>query len=86
MKNRSAVAIYKEGDVVGHVPYNISSLLSNFLKRECNKGCVEVTGSHVNRGAGNGVEVPGIYRLCGPQAYIKRVEKGVQSLLDSGLL
>ena len=37
IKNRSAVTIIKEGDIVGHVPYNINSLLSNFLKRECNK-------------------------------------------------
>ena len=34
VQDKSAVAIYNEGDVVGHVPYNISSLLSNFLKRE----------------------------------------------------
>ena len=44
IQDKSAVAIYNEGDIVGHVPYNISSLLSNFLKRECNKGFVEVTG------------------------------------------
>lgn len=31
--DKFTVAIYNEGDVVGHVPYNISSLLSNFLKR-----------------------------------------------------
>ena len=34
VQDKSAVAIYNKGDVVGHVPYNISSLLSNFLKRE----------------------------------------------------
>ena len=83
VKDKSAVAIYKEGDIVGHVPYNISSLLSNFLKRECNKCFMEVTGSHVNCGAGYGVEVLCIYR---PQAYIERVQEVVQSLLDSGLL
>ena len=44
-KDKSAVAIHKEGDIVGHVPFSniISLLLSNFLKRECNKGFVEVT-------------------------------------------
>lgn len=86
VKDKSAVAIYKEGDVVGHVPYNISSLLSNFLKRECNQGFVEVTGNRVNRGAGYGVEVPCIYRLYGPEAYIERIQEVVQSLLDNGLL
>ena len=49
IKDKSAVAIYNESKVVGHVSYNISLLLSNFLKRECNKGFVEVTGSRVNR-------------------------------------
>ena len=86
VQDKSAVAIYNEGDVVGHVPYNISSLLSNFLKRECNKGFVEVTGSRVNRGAGYGLEVPCIYRLYGPQPYIDRIQEIVQSLLDKGLL
>lgn len=86
VKDKSAVAIYKEGDVVGHVPYNISSLLSNFLKRECNKGFVEITGSSVNRGAGYGLEVPCTYRLYGPYAYIERIQEIVQSLLDEGLL
>ena len=85
-KDKSAVAIHKEGDVVGHVPYNISSLLSNFLKRECNKGFVEVTGSLVNRGAGYGLEVPCIYRLYGPRAYTERIHEIVQTLLNNGLL
>ena len=30
LKDKSAVAVYKEDDVVGHVLYNISSLLTNF--------------------------------------------------------
>ena len=32
VKDKSAVAICNEGDIVGHVPYNISSLLSQLLK------------------------------------------------------
>ena len=78
------MAIYKDGDVVGHVPYNISSLLSNFLKRECNKGFVKVTGSRVNRGAGYGVEIPCTYKLYGPQAYLER--DILQSLSHNELL
>ena len=31
---------------------------------------MKVTGIRVNRGAGYGVEVPYIYRLYGPEAYI----------------
>jgi len=37
-KDSSAVAVMKEDEIVGHVPYNITSLLSTFLKRDCNKG------------------------------------------------
>ena len=37
IKDKSAVAVMKETDIVGHVPYNISSMLSHFLRRECNK-------------------------------------------------
>ena len=38
VKDRSAVAVMKETEVVGHVPYNISSDLSMFLRRDCNRG------------------------------------------------
>ena len=78
IRDKSAVAIMKEGQVVGHVPYNICSLLSNFLRRDCNKGLVDVTGSCVNRGAGYGMEVPCIYRLYGPEEYIKKLQELVQ--------
>ena len=61
----------KETEVVGHVPFNISSALSMFLRRECNKGFAEVTGNCVNRGAGYGVEVSCIYRLYGQPCIFK---------------
>ena len=38
----SAVAVCKENEIVGHVPFNISSLISQFLRRDCNKGFAEV--------------------------------------------
>ncbi len=62
-EDRSAMAVMKETDIVGHVPYNISSILSHFLRRECNEGFVQVTGNCINRGAGYGMEVPCTYRL-----------------------
>lgn len=86
VKDRSAVAVTKETEVVGHVPYNISSALSMFLQRDCNKGFVEVTGNCVNRGAGYGMEVPCIYRLYGPTIYIQRLQQIVQSLQERELL
>ena len=52
----SAVAVWKEDKIVGHVPYNIASVISQFLRRGYNKGFVQVTGNKVNRGAGYGLE------------------------------
>ena len=60
IKDKSAVAVMKETDIVGHVPYNISSMLSH-------KSFVQVTSNCVNRGAGYGMEVPCTYILYGPQ-------------------
>ena len=65
----SAVAVKKEHEIVGHVPYNIAPVISHFLKR------VEVTGSEVNRGAGYGLEILCIYRLYGPKPYIDRIKE-----------
>ena len=72
MKDRSGVAITKEGDTVGHVLYNFRLLLSNFLKRECNKGFMEC------------LKFPTL--LYGRQAYIQRIQKVIQLSLDKGLL
>ena len=60
----SAVAIWKEDKIVGHVPYNIASVISQSLRRDCNKGLVQVTGNKVNRGAGYGLEVPCVPTGC----------------------
>lgn len=86
LKDSSAVAVMKETEIVGHIPYNISSALSMFLRRECNKGFSEVTGKCVNRGAGYGMEVPCIYRLYGPPVYIQRLQQIIQSLQERELL
>ena len=82
----SAVAVWKEDKIVGHVPYNIASVISQFLRRDCNKGFVQVTGNKVNRGAGYGLEVPCTYRLYGPRPFIERITQIVQSLQERGLL
>ena len=86
----SAVAVWKEDKIVGHVPYNIASVISQFLRRDCNKGFVQVTGNKVNRGAGYGLEVPCTtpctHRLYGPRPFIERITQIVQSLQERGLL
>ena len=86
----SAVAVWKEDKIVGHVPYNIASVISQFLTRGCNKGFVQVNGNKVNRGAGYGLEVPCTapctYRLYDPRPFIERITQIVQSLQEKRLL
>ena len=71
--------------IVGHVPYNIVPRLSQFLRREVNKGFAEVTGKKENRGAGYGLEIPCVYRLYGPKVYIEMKEL-LKDLKDMGLV
>lgn len=85
-KDRNAVAIYQDNIVVGHVPFNLAASLSNFLKRDVNKAFVTVVGEKVNRRAGFGLELPCVYRLYGPKAYIDKMKELVHSLSSSGLL
>ena len=82
----SAVAVLREDQTVGHVPFNISSVISQFLRREGNQGFAEVTGDKVNRGAGYGLEIPCTYKLYGPRLYIQRLKEIVKSLQEKGLL
>ena len=35
--DRNAVAVMKEGQIVGHVPFNLSPIISLFLRRNVNK-------------------------------------------------
>ena len=47
--------VQTEGEIVGHVPYNLAPAVSHLYM---NKGFAEVTGGKVNIGAGYGLEVP----------------------------
>ena len=71
-----AVAIKLEtGTVVGHVPFNLAPILSQFLRRSCNHGTAKVTGTRINRGAGYGLEIPCVYSLFGPLSYVDRLKR-----------
>ena len=50
-----------------------------FLRREVNKDFMEVTGRKVNRGAGYGLEMPCVCRLCGPKAYTDKMKEKLQA-------
>ncbi len=85
-KDHRAVAIIKDGEIVGHVPFNISSTVSQFLRRAYNTGFAEVTGPYMNRGAGYGLEVPCTYTFFGPDPYISKLQEILKHLQDKGLL
>ena len=78
--DRYAVAVNKNGTVVGHVPRNFSALFFHFLTRSQNKGVAEVTGAKVNRGAGYGLEIPCLYRFYGSRLYIERLKEAVEDI------
>ena len=61
--DRNAVSMTTSGGtIVGHLPYNLAPIVSQFLRRDINKGTSEISGERViNRGAGYGLEIPCIY-------------------------
>ena len=85
-KDRNAVALYEDDCVVGHVPYNLAPYLSRLLARDTNKAFAEVTGEKVNRKAGYGLEIPCVYRLYGPKAYVDKMKEITDTMISSGLI
>ena len=75
MAYRNAVAVFKEGQVVGHVP---CPKYFTLLKRDIKKAFAKLVGEKVNRGAGYGLEIPCVYHLYGQEL--------VDSLIASGLI
>ena len=55
--DKHAVAVVKDGVIVGHTPYNLATCEGQFLGPNVNKAFAEVTGDVINRGAGYGQEV-----------------------------
>ena len=75
--NRHDILIYRDANIVGHVPYNLAPRMSEFFIKEL----AEMTGAKVNMGAGYGLEVPCVYRLYGPNVYVDKIKALVESLL-----
>ena len=57
----------------------LARVISQFLKQDCNKGVVQITGKQVNRGGGFGLEAPCIFRLYGPESYLRRLKELVDA-------
>ena len=58
VEGKNAVAVVKDGFVVGHVPKCFSLWMSIFLRFPKSSINCKITGNRVNRGAGNGFEIP----------------------------
>ena len=86
IKDKNAIGVFLEDVIVGHVPHNLATRFSQFLQRDVNKAFAEVTGGKVNRRGGYGLEVPCVYRLYGPKAYIEKMKELADSLRKAGLL
>ena len=69
--DKHAVAVVKDGEVVGHIPRNISRISWYFLK-----GGGSITAEIVDRRRfGLGLEVPCIYTFTGPKKMIDKLKR-----------
>ena len=83
--DRNAVAVMKEGRVVGHVSFNLVPIISLFLRRNVNKAFARVRGK-VNRGAGYGLEIQCVYQFYEPKPDVDKIREVFYSLKTSGLV
>lgn len=72
--DRFAVAVLKDGEVVGHIPCTLSKLTSFFLRYDGNVVFCEVTGERLNRGVQLGVEVLCVYKFYGRQSHLDKLK------------
>ena len=73
-----AVAVIKDGCVVGHAQRTVSPMISFFLGKDGSVGLCEATGAMVNRAAVFGLDIPCVYRFYGRLAYIERLRSLLQ--------
>ena len=71
--------------VVGHIPYDLAQIFSQFLRKGFNKDTVKVTGEKVNCGAGYGQEIPCVYMLYVLQHTLKECMKSTLRERNIGL-
>ena len=69
--DRHAVAVYKDGEIVGHIPRTISKPCRYALLAGASIYGV-VVGERQNNG--NGLEVPMKYHVKGPRAHMSRAQ------------
>ena len=67
--DRNTVAVMKEGRVVGHVSFNLTPIISLFLRRDVNNAFARVTGGNVNPGT------DGLETIYGPKPYVDKIRE-----------
>ena len=74
-EDRNAVAVMKEGQIVDHIPFNLSTIISLLLRRDVNKALARIAGGKVNTcsRAGYGLEILCVYQFYGPKPYIDKL-------------
>ena len=66
-------------EAIGRVPRLMACAVTKFLKRGTNSVHLEVTGKHVNGGAGYGLEIPCIYQFTGDRSSCKWLKTKLES-------
>ena len=69
--DKRAIAVYHDGEIVGHTPRELSKIFWFFLKHNGKIVC-EITEW---RKHGKGLEVPCVYKLNGPRAVVERARE-----------
>ena len=69
--DKYAVSVVKHGEIVGHLPRELSRTVWHFILHGGQVTC-EVTGK---RKLGNGLEVPCIYKFIGTRKLVSRIEE-----------
>jgi len=83
-QDRYAVAVKKGGNIVGHVPCNISTLCSLFIRRGSTILCVVSGGCRYSRDLPQGgMEITYKYRFLGNGKEIKKVESYITKPVSS---
>ena len=78
-EDKTAIAVIKDGTVVGHVLRRFSLWMKMFLGLPKSDISCKITGNRVNRGAGNGLEIPCEYSAEGDRRAVNWLEKRVSS-------
>ena len=68
--DRHAVSVLKDGEIVGHVPKEISKVFWYFLRRGGRVSCV-ISG---RRKHGKGLEVPCVYKCVGSKKMLEKLQ------------